>query len=441
MIDYQYLILQNPWWENKYAIKEDEKIKEFSRLKFKYIPKALLSIKPVGGDIHVISGPRQTGKSTALKLYIKNALESGVPPRKIFYFNCDAISTTKELIDLIINFNEAKSQEKALIFLDEISSVENWPKGIKWLVDSNQLKNATLFLTGSSSINLKKSGEMLPGRRGRGKDIAFLPIDFYEYLNVKKIPIKQIELKDFDNTVEISRLSQFLRPHYQDFILSGGFLRNINYGLTYETLSLYVETLRSELFKNGKKEDSLREVLRKLINSLSSQTSYTNIAEEAELGSKNTAIDYLAFLENSYFIKEVKFYDIAQQKIILKKNKKFYTSDPYFVWLFQVFVFGVTNIWALKNRFDNSKLAENFVATELVKKSKTFYFYQNSKELDFYLPEGNIGIEVKYKPKITSDDAKFPPTLRRKILVSQNTIERRNEVFILPVWLFPLLQF
>lgn len=69
------------------------------------------------------------------------------------------------------------------MFLDEISSVNNWQKSIKYLYDTGRLENAFVVLTGSSSYNLKKSSERLPGRREFGKDIVYLPVSFKEYIN------------------------------------------------------------------------------------------------------------------------------------------------------------------------------------------------------------------------------------------------------------------
>jgi len=440
VIDYLYLKIQNPWWDNIKSIDDDERIKEFNQLTYRYTPRSILSIKAVEKDVHIISGPRQTGKSTALKLYIKQKLGAGVKPTNILYFNCDALSSEKDIIDLLLEFNKSREGEKTIVLLDEISSVENWPQGIKWLADADQFKNTTLFLTGSSSINLKKSGEMLPGRRGKGIDIAFLPIDFYDYLILKGAQVTKIPLNKVSNSWELQKLAQETQKPYQDFLLTGGFLRNINYGVSEETGELYLKTLKSKLFKNGRKEDSLREVLKKIVNSLSAQTSYTNIAEEAELGSKNTAIEYLNFLADSYFLKEAKFYDIAQQKVVLKKNKKFYTTDPYIVWLFQSFVTGSLDFESLRGLVDDSKLAENFIATELTKRGEAVYFYQNSHETDFFIPNGSIGIEVKYKNKITNDDIKFPNRLSKKIMISKDILEVRGDAYIIPAHLFSLLE-
>lgn len=438
MIDYSYFSIQNPWWEDPDAISRDQKIVEFDGLPFKYYPKNILEAKLLPGDVNIITGPRQTGKSTAVKLYIRKLLEKKFSPQSILFFNCDALSDSKEVIYLVMEFNKMAGENLKAIFLDEITSVANWPQAIKWLADAGLLNNTAVFLTGSSSISFKKSGEFLPGRRGKGKDFINLPVNFKEYLSLKKIEYKKIDSK---------MLSKVEKP-FEDFLLSGGFLRNINYGVTQENFQLYLATLRSELFKAGRKEDFLREVVRKILSSLSSQTSYTNVAEEAELGSKNTAIEYLSFLSDAFFLKEVKAYDPHQKRVILKKNKKFYAADPFIIWLFSSFVSGGENglQWVdFYNASDQKgKVIENFIATELNKSGAEFYFSQNSRELDFYLPKEKIAMEVKYKDKITSEDLKsleVAPNNFKKILVSKDTLEIRGNITIIPAALVVISDF
>ncbi len=429
MIDYTYVELQNPWWEEKASIDEDEKIKEFDRLTYKYEPKSILGLPLHKSDINIITGPRQTGKSTAIKLYIQRLLRLNFPPKAILFFNCDALSNRQDIIDLIREYDKRENYPKRAIFLDEVSSVPNWSYALKWLVDAGILKNSTVFLSGSSSIQLKKSGEFMPGRRGKGQDINFLPIKFREFLTLKKIDIKKKGLKTL---VKVERL-------FEEFLITGGFLKNINYKSSNN--DLYLQTLRSDLYKAGKKEDFLREVVKKILSSLSSQTSYTNIAEEAELGSKNTAIEYLNFLADSLFLKETKFYDISQKRVILKKNKKYYTTDPYLVWLFTSFISGVLDFSAVEKFYNSpsekAKLIENFIASELNKDHIEFYYFQNSSELDFYLPKEKLAIEVKYKEKITNDDIKslkiksFPFQVK-KILVTKNYFGKKDGIYFIP---------
>ena len=103
MIDYSYLTLQNPWWRDAAAIEEDDKIKEFESLKFQYHPTQILDVKLRMEDITLIAGPRQTGKSTAIKLLIRKLIREKWNPHHLFYFNCDALSNEKDVIDLVLN--------------------------------------------------------------------------------------------------------------------------------------------------------------------------------------------------------------------------------------------------------------------------------------------------------------------------------------------------
>jgi predicted AAA+ superfamily ATPase len=181
-----------------------------------------------------------------------------------------------------------------------------------------------------------------------------------------------------------------------------------------------------------------------VINSLTSETSYANVAEEAELGSKNTAADYLSFLGGSFFLNELLFYSIPQKRVVLKKNKKYYPTDPFFLWIFQAFVTGNNDIERFYEQYLTSplstQLAENFIASELYKERLDSYFFKNSKELDFYIPSLGLGIEVKYKERIVSQDLTGLKPAKHKVLVSKQTLERRGDIVILPVWLFGLVE-
>lgn len=457
MIDYNLLALQNPWWQNRELIKVDDKLREFNRAGIKYYPRNILNLKLKPGAVNILSGPRQTGKSTALKLLIKNLLEQPLPPENIFYFNCDALSTRQEIIDLVLSFlNGLKNPQDKLppnyLFLDEISSVTDWPYAIKWLADGGLLAKSKMILTGSSSINLKKSGEFLPGRRHQGQDFRYLPVSFKDYAALIFPEIfADLTLDSYQKIArfrdKLIRKKINLPRLYRDFLLTGGFLKMINAFRDQEpfaeTGEIFRSGLKSELAKAGKKELFARKVLEKIIGSLTAETSYTNVAEEAELGSKNTAADYLNFFSDSFMLTETLFYNISQKRVVLKKNKKYYPVDPFFLWIFHSFISGSTNLSGFYRQYSvpplDSKLAETFVAGELFKQNQEFYFFRNSRELDFYLPKLKLGIEVKYKNKIVSADLKGLKPAKSKIIVSRQTLAEKDGVLVIPAYLFGLV--
>jgi predicted AAA+ superfamily ATPase len=457
MIDYDLLAIQNPWWKNKELIKNDDKLREFTSSQIKYYPKNILDLKLEAEAINILSGPRQTGKSTALKLLIRNLLEQKFPPERIFYFNCDALSSRKDIIDLVLSFlNGIRGSQEAIpanyLFLDEISSVIDWPYAVKWLADGGFFTDSKMILTGSSSINLKKSGEFLPGRRKKGRDIRYLPIAFGEYVKLilPEIFTGQVfssyrKLEQFSQ--ELTRKEANLPQIYNNFLLSGGFLKMINSFIAKEpfldTVEIYKSSLKSELAKTGKKELFARKVLEKVVNSLTAETSYANVAEEAELGSKNTAADYLGFFSDAFMLKETLFYNIPQKRVVMKKNKKYYPADPFLLWIFNSFISGSSDISGFYQKYASSpldsQLAESFTASELFKHDHEFYFFRNTKELDFYIPKLELGIEVKYKNKIVSSDLEGLRSAKRKIVVSKHSLEKRDDILIIPAYLFGLI--
>jgi predicted AAA+ superfamily ATPase len=60
------------------------------------------------------------GKTTYLKLLVKELLEKGVPPRNILYFTCDLLRQDKDIVELIRRFDSLAGLGQKFIFLDEV---------------------------------------------------------------------------------------------------------------------------------------------------------------------------------------------------------------------------------------------------------------------------------------------------------------------------------
>lgn len=456
MIDYSYLTVQNPWWSKKEAINADAKIRDYENSSIQYLPESIINMPLENRAVNIVYGPRQVGKSTAIKLLTRRLLDK-TPSRHILYFNCDCLDSRKDIIEVVSSFQDGIRTEPGRVpshylFLDEISSVNDWPYAIKWLVDSGFLSNSKMILTGSSSLSLKKSGEFLPGRRGRGRDVLFLPVSFLDYVRLS-FPGLRItsRINSFSKLVELARNISIekinLKRAYEKFLLTGGFLKMIDLTVKklpcFDVVELYKNTLRSELAKHGKKEMHARLILGKIIAALGSETSYANVAEEAELGSKNTAADYLKFFSDSFFLIETLYYNIEQKRFVLKKNKKYYPTDVFLLWIFHSFISGANDIEAFYRDYlgepQSGRMAEAFVAGELNKQGLEFYYYRNRREIDFWVPSEESAIEVKYKNKITGNDMKGLTHGKTKIIVSKNTLEKRDDILIIPAHLFGLI--
>jgi predicted AAA+ superfamily ATPase len=184
----------NPWWADPGTIEQDSNVQEWTKAKFKWNPRLGETIQWDADVIYVLRGPRQVGKTTLTKLKIRELMQRGTPPRAIFYWACDLIEKPERLVeitDAYLTFSRGV-EGRRYIFLDEISSVKDWQKGIKYLYDRGKLKGSTLLLTGSHSIDLRKASESLARRRGnvhklkdKLPDKILLPMKFSEYAETR----------------------------------------------------------------------------------------------------------------------------------------------------------------------------------------------------------------------------------------------------------------
>ena len=100
--------------------------------------------------IYTVSGGRQIGKTTLLKQWINELLESGITPERIVYFTGELIDDHHSLVRLLTEFlNERQGSELCYILLDEVTYIKDWDKGIKYLAHAGMLENAELLITGS----------------------------------------------------------------------------------------------------------------------------------------------------------------------------------------------------------------------------------------------------------------------------------------------------
>ncbi|MFH1200082.1 MAG: ATP-binding protein [Candidatus Micrarchaeota archaeon] len=155
----------NPWWTSGKA----PKTAPFHRMDFYHILKLIDDDKIV-----VVTGPRQTGKSTIVRQLIEEKLASGTPPKHILFAQLD----DKELNDLsrnplvdIVNIYEknvleenlADTQARIFMFFDEIQNADGWAQYAKGCYDLN--RRVRMAVTGSASQKIQQDAKkILAGR-------------------------------------------------------------------------------------------------------------------------------------------------------------------------------------------------------------------------------------------------------------------------------------
>lgn len=489
------LIEQNPWWRNPESIHADRQIVQFEKSKVQWIPRLKHFFDLESHNIYTLRGPRQVGKTTLLKLIIKEMLEKGVSPRRLFYYSCDLVEGPSQLVEIIQQYLESTdfiTEYSRYIFLDEVSAIQNWQRGVKHLVDLGKLVNATVIMTGSHSLDIRKASETLPGRRGNttvsSLDKVLLPMKFSEYVDTKDPELERVllshDLRKQDTRIKlleslqkgeipktIKEINLFLgdlNKHWDNYLLTGGIVRAINdqgeYGeISDGTYSTYLSVTRGDILRYGKNEAYMVQLLVRLFDTLCSQVSWRTLQKNTDMGSPNTIAEYVDVLKASYVVNPVYALDINKGRPIYGKDKKIHFTDP--------FIFHTLRAWVKQTRYfdeavhfnegdEVSKLVECVVGDHLTRLAYTlhpldgfdasnhvFYWKDSRGELDFVLRYGEdyMPFEVKYTSSVGRGDLNGLYRFTRNgfeykgILVTRDVLKTVNGVTAVPASILLLL--
>lgn len=266
--------------------------------------------------IKAITGIRRCGKSYLLKSIIEELKENGIQDKDIIYIELDRkeyknIKTPLELekaIDKLLIDDDFK-----YIFIDEVQNV----KGFETVVNAYKSEEKySIFLTGSNSYLL--SGELITKLTGRYIEIEMLPLNFYEYVDMKRFKNKNVNTNIYQE--------------FEEFIRNGGFPGSLNYD-NYEDKLLYTKNVINQIFdkdiKNHKKikDKALFEVIQKfVVNNFGSIISIGSIYDYLIKGEKipvdrRTIKSYIEVLENAKIIYSCDLFDMKSKKFWMgKKN-------------------------------------------------------------------------------------------------------------------------
>lgn len=271
--------------------------------------------------IKVITGIRRCGKSYFLKTIIEELKEKGVKDKDIIYIELDNknyknIKTPEELERIIDNL--VKDNDFKYLFIDEVQNVKGYEKIINAYREE---ENFSIFLTGSNSYLL--SGELMTKLTGRYIEIEMMPLNFYEYVDMKKFLNKKIDTNIY--------------REFEEFIREGGFPGSLKYE-TYEDKLLYTKSIIEQIFnkdiRNHKKikDKSLFEVIQKFVignfgSIISVGSIYNYLTKDNNiLVDRRTIKSYIEVLEKAKIIYPCDLFDIKSKKV-LEREKKYYLAD------------------------------------------------------------------------------------------------------------------
>ena len=358
-------------------------------------------------EIIVVTGPRQSGKTTLLFQLISYLLEKGVHPEKIAYFNLDEEDLRtlfKNTTDFIEFLNDVTQGKARFLLIDEVQKVINCGLFLKKIYDLK--KRLKIIVSGSSSLEIRKeTGEHLTGRK---VSFYLTPFTVTEYIRTKGLNWFHKEVRDFNELERIYRTyGESLSSLIEEYIIYGGYPR-----VVLEADKEKKKILLRELYKDYIRKD-VRDFFKiekiegynKLVSLLGLNVgNLLNIEEVSNnLSLPREFVEKSIFaLESSFVISRLRPYFTNPRKEIVKMPKIYFNDTGLRNSL-------VDDFSPLAKRISVGYLMENFVYNLLKQKNYFPYFWrtQNKAEVDFVIKSKGelIPVEVKHsifkKPKLS----------------------------------------
>jgi predicted AAA+ superfamily ATPase len=290
----------------------------------KQLERRLLSNKAI-----VIMGPRQVGKTTALKALLKERND-------VLWLNGDEADVRAMFEQVTSTRLRALIGKATIVVIDEAQRIADI--GVKLKLITDNITEVKLLATGSSSFELaNKINESLAGRK-------------WEYM---LYPLSFAELVNHHDLLEEQRLlpHRLVYGSYPEIVTSPGdeqeLLRELSGSILYKDILIH------EGIKNPEKLERLLQALAYQIGSL---VSYNELGQASGLSSK-TVERYIDILEKAYIVFRLRSYS-KNLRNELKKSHKIYFVDN-----------GIRNALiadyrALEIRTDIGALWENYLMTE-----------------------------------------------------------------------------
>lgn len=458
-MDLALIAEQNPWWTQGTAA-ADPHLSRFDALAVRLTHPVEASLDLGSTGIYVLRGPRQIGKTTLLKRKVRELLAELPSARQVVYFALDVgdVRSHRDLLDLVRTCVERHPHgTRVVLLLDEVTFCADWALGLKAAYDLGLLASATVVVTGSHAIDLRKGQELLPGRRGAVEalsDLEMGPFGFADVLQALQPGLSCRPSEDWtpSGLYQAAEENQLRFPRaaeaFDTFLLCGGmpiaFQEVVASGaLSSTSAAVYRQAVVGDLLRAGKSETLLRELLRAVVALGGESVDWQALSERTSVGSRATLADYLDLLERCYVLA------ILHQPSHLggaapapRKPRKLHFRDPFFRHVFTAWVGGhpepqAVASAALLDPVARGRLVESAVAGQLYPRFAELFHWRGDGEIDLIGVEGGGGqlhAEVKYQEQITSGDKRVLKRTGGGVVVSKKTwsFDREGPIAVIP---------
>jgi predicted AAA+ superfamily ATPase len=356
----------------------------------------------------LIRGARQYGKSTWLEGAIRDTVRRYGPGTALFLdgdYLRDSDHLSSELFRLAAAFRPDAPVRR--LFVDEITSVADWERGLKRVLDRGELRRVLVVTTGSRATDLRRGAERLPGRKGKLDRTTYLftPIPYAEFLRAGGSALGKQALASY--------------------ILSGGSPvacgELIGTGRVAEwTVESVRDWIQGECARSGRSRRHLVAVMQQLHRHGGTPLGQTKLAKEAGLANNTVAAGWIEMLSDLLCVGSSAAWDAGRRSEIARKPAKF----PFV----NLLAAGVWAPEAPRSAHDLARLPperqgvwhEWTVAQELFRRAAVLgapeperlpYWQSREHEIDYVVGDDWF-VEVKRGRASALDFAWFPQTFR-----------------------------
>ncbi|MFH0817162.1 MAG: ATP-binding protein [Candidatus Micrarchaeota archaeon] len=297
----------------------------------------------------VISGIRRCGKSTLLRQVMKKAEHPN-------YFNFEDPQATGFEVSDFQKLDEVFREERGesgFYFFDEIQNVQKWELFVRTMLD----RKKHFLITGSNASLLSKElGTRLTGR----------------HLNHELFPFSYKEFLSFTS-------KKAGAESFGEYLRMGGFPEYLRHGRTEILQELFSNIIMRDIVVRHKLRSAktIKEMALYLIGNTGNEFSYNGLAKTFGLGSVNSAVSFVSYLEDSYLLFTVPKFDYSLKKQAVNR-KKVYSIDN-----------GLSGANSVSFSSDKGRALENQVFLDLRRTGKEVFYFRGKRECDFVVKEKN----------------------------------------------------
>jgi len=382
----------------------------------------------------VLVGVRRAGKSYMLYYRIQQLLAEGRRWDEILYLNFEderLENFSADDFNRLLECHQEMYGKRPMLFLDEIQNIDGWHKFARRMADSKY----TIFITGSNAKML--SGEISTTLGGRFLIAEVYPYSFREFLSVHRVPTDELSLLTTEGRASVvRRFDEYLR--YGGLPAAALLPAKRNY-----LSSVYQKIYMGDIIARNTITNvaGIRVLVRKMAESVCRPISYNRINNLlSSVGGKlslATTIKYVEYCEEAWLLLRLRNY--ASALADRESNCKYYFIDT-----------GILGLFLIDKE---AMLLENLVALQLFRvyghdmDNERVFFYHDSYEVDFYIPDDELAIQVSYtlhdadtRKRETEALGKLPKRLpcKRRIILTydeEETITDQNgTIEVIPVW-------